>query len=369
MAKTPVKLGDEYFIRRAIFLAKKGKLGAHPNPIVGAVVVKGGKIVGEGWHKTFGGAHAEINALKKAGRRAVGAALYVTMEPCSSYGKTPPCTKAIIHYGAKRVVFGCEDPNPANAGRATKILKAAGIKVRAGVLRKECSALNPEFNKFMRTGIPYVTAKIAQSLDGKVADAGGNSKWITCPDSRKKTHELRAQCDAVVTGIGSVLKDDPSLNIRYIKGRQPLRVVLDSNLRIPLYSKIVGNKTLVACVKEASLKKMSELKKCGCMVMPLKSCAGKVPIKKLLRKLGRFGIVHVLLEAGPQLCGAFNDEGLIDRYIFFIAPSVIGGIRALPSLGGKGIIRRKRGLIGLRFNKAEFCRCGEDIMVYVYRNY
>lgn len=362
-------MNDEELLRRALSLAPNGAIGAHPNPMVGAVVAKSGRVIGEGWHEYFGGPHAEINALAAAGKRARGGTLYVTLEPCSTFGKTPPCTDAIIKARIARVVFGAADPNPANAGRAAIVLRAAGIKVSAGLLRAECAALNPAFNKFMRAGMPYVTVKIAESLDGKITDAAGRSRWISGPESRAKTHELRAMNDAVITGIGTVLKDNPLMTARLAKAsRQPLRVVLDSKLQIPFSADIVKTVSadapaLIACADGASESKMDALGKSGCAVFMFKSSDGKVPLKPLLRELGKYGISCALVEAGAALTGAFNDAGLIDRYVLFVAPTVLGGKTALPALGGKGVLKNYGGLLGLRLKNVSIAMCGGDIMV------
>jgi len=354
---------------RAIELAQNGRFGAHPNPMVGAVLAKGGRIVGEGWHGRFGGPHAEINALASAGKKARGSTAYVTLEPCSTYGKTPPCTAALVSAGVKEVVYGASDPNPANHGRAAKLLRAAGIKTRGGVERALCEAINPAFNKLMRTGLPYVTIKIAQSMDGKIADASGNAKWISAPQSRVKTHELRAESDAVITGINTILADDAQLDVRFVKAdRQPLRVVMDSRLRIPPSSKIVtgahGNAlTLIACVDGASSLKRRALEKLGCEVMAFDSRDGRVPPELLLAELGRRGLSTVMIEAGAEITGAFTDLELADRYIFFVAPTLLGGQKALPSLGGKGIIKSSEGLLGLRFSAVNVGLCGSDIVL------
>ncbi|MFA5162032.1 MAG: bifunctional diaminohydroxyphosphoribosylaminopyrimidine deaminase/5-amino-6-(5-phosphoribosylamino)uracil reductase RibD [Elusimicrobiales bacterium] len=364
---------DERFMLRALEIARRGVMGAHPNPMVGAVVARSGRIVGEGAHLRFGGPHAEINAIRDAGAAARGATLYVTLEPCSSCGKTPPCSEAIIKAGIRGVVFGARDPNPANCGRAARVLRAAGIKTRAGLLAKRCGALNPGFNKLMREGLPYVTAKIAQSLDGRVADRLGNSRWITGAESRRFVHRLRAESDAVITGIGTVLSDNPMLNARLPGARQPLRVVADTELRIPVSCDMVKtareHPLLVACSSDAPAAKRRALEKAGCGVLAFKT-GGRVPLAPLMRELGRRGIAYAMLESGPALCGAFSDAGLVDKFIFISAPAVFGGGKALPSLGGRGIARVSGGLLGLRLENVSVRMCGGDIVAegHVHRN-
>lgn len=382
---------DEKWMRRAIGLAVKGRFGAHPDPMVGAVIVKNGICIGEGFHKRFGGPHAEIIALKEAGLKARhlrDATLYVTLEPCSTYGKTPPCTEAIIKAQIKRVVTGAFDPNPVNHRRSSALLKRSNIKIRAGVLEKECTGINPVFNKYIRTGRPYVTLKIAQSLDGKITDARQRSKWITNKASRKMAHELRAEADAILTGINTVIADDPHLDVRGIGVyRQPARIILDTHGRIPDGSfvlKTAGKPqaTVIATTKDAQPGKIKRLKKTGADILILPKKESTVSLRSLIKELGGRGISHVLVEGGSRVAGSFVDEGFVDRFVFFIAPAVIGGEKAKSAItgsgtplrgarslrGGSNIRGRRNGskghdLLGLRLNNISFKKLHEDFVI------
>ncbi len=357
-----MKKNDVAFMSRAVELARKGRYGAHPNPLVGAVLVKGGKIIGEGAHLNFGGPHAEINALRAARGRAAGADLYVTLEPCSTLGKTPPCTEAIIKARIHRVLIGAKDPNPANSGKAAALLRRAGIKVVSGVLRKDCEALNPAFNKFMRTGLPYVTVKIAQSLDGKIADAAGRSRWISSPASRHEAHQLRADADAVIAGIGTVLADDPLLNVRGLGlKRQPWVVALDSTLRVPRRARIFENeKVIVATTKRACVTAMKRLPH-DVKILVLPSAAGAVSLPHLLKELGRLGIGSVLVEGGGKVAGSFISAGLADRFVCFVAPLIIGGAASKSAMVWPDALNAARGELGIKAKLVSSGRCGPDL--------
>lgn len=351
------------FMARAVELARRGRYGAHPNPMVGAVLARGGRVVGEGAHLRWGGPHAEINALRSC-RNPAGAALYVTLEPCSTWGKTPPCTEAIIKAGIKEVYIGACDPNPANGGRAAAILRRAGLKVKTGVLKKDCEALNPAFNKFMRTGLPYVTVKIAQSLDGRIADADGRSRWISSPRSRLEAHRLRAEADAVLAGIGTVLADDPLLNVRGVKvPRQPWVVALDSSFRVPRSAKIFRNeRVLIATTRRASVSAMKKFPH-GAKILVLPSEKGRVSLKALLTELGKLGVGHVLVEGGGTVAGSFISEGLADRFICFVAPLLIGGTRSRNSLVWPDELNAGRAELGLRPRLVSTTKVGPDLML------
>ena len=353
----------EGFMARALELARRGRYGAHPNPMVGAVLVKGGRVVGEGAHLRWGGAHAEINALRSC-RNPAGAALYVTLEPCSTWGKTPPCTEAVIRAGIKEVYIGAFDPNPANGGKAAALLRRAGLKVRSGLLRKECEALNPAFNKFMRTGLPYVTVKIAQSLDGRIADAAGRSRWISSPASRREAHRLRAESDAVLAGIGTVLADDPLLNVRGVKvPRQPWVVALDSSFRVPRGARLFRNeRVLIATTRRASVSAMKKFPH-GAKILVLPSERGRVSLKALLAELGKLGVGHVLVEGGGTVAGSFISEGLADRFVCFVAPLLIGGTRSKNSLVWPDELNAARAGLGLRPRLASVAKAGPDFML------
>lgn len=359
-----MKQADNKFMLRAIELARKGRYGAHPNPMVGAVIVKNGRVIGEGAHLRFGGPHAEINALRACKGRARGASLYVTLEPCSTFGKTPPCTEAILKAGIKDVFIGSPDPGPANGGKAAALLRRSGLKVKTGVMRKECEALNPAFNKYMRTGLPYVTLKIAQSLDGKIADAQGRSRWISSPQARLEAHKLRAQADAVLAGIGTVLADDPLLNVRGIKvRRQPWIVTLDSSFRVPRKARIFeSGKVIVATTRSASVTAMKKLSK-DVKILVLPSDGGRVSLPALLKALGGLGISHILVEGGGRVVGSFISQGLADRFVCFVSPLIIGGTDSKNSMVWPDVLNAARKELGIKAKLSSAGRAGPDLML------
>jgi diaminohydroxyphosphoribosylaminopyrimidine deaminase / 5-amino-6-(5-phosphoribosylamino)uracil reductase len=326
---------DEKYIRIAMGLAIRGT--PSPNPYVGAVLVKGGKVVGCGWHVAAGEDHAEVMALESAGTRARGATLYTTLEPCNHFGRTPPCTRAIIEAGISRVVFGSPDPNPHVEGRGMQALKKAKIKVTGNILRKECDNINEMFLKYITEGVPFVTLKAAMSMDGRIATRTGQSRWITGETSREYAHMLRACHDAVLVGINTVRKDDPQLTAR-IPGakRQPIKVILDSHLRTPLNSKILqGGNAIIACTTAAKSGKIAALERRGAKVIVCGRGA-KVSLPVLLEKLGNMEITSVMVEGGGEAIAAFVEAGLFDKLYLFYAPLIIGGNRAKPAFGGEG---------------------------------
>ncbi len=349
---------------RALALARRGRYTAHPNPMVGAVVVKGGRVIGEGAHLRWGGPHAEVNALRSCKTSPAGASVYVTLEPCSTRGKTPPCTELLIKSGIREVYYGAKDVNPAHSGRGAAILRRAGIKVKAGVLGKECGALNPAFTKFMKTGLPYVTVKIAQSLDGRIADAAGRSRWISSPESRLEAHKLRAEADAVLAGIGTVLADDPLLNVRGVKVlRQPWVVALDSSFRVPRRARIFTNeRVIVATTRKASVTAMKKFPH-NAKIMVLPSEKGRVSLAALLRELGKLGIAHVLVEGGGRVAGSFISEGLADRFVCFVAPMIIGGTESRNSMVWPDELNAARKELGLRPRLASVTKAGPDLVL------
>ncbi|NOZ22947.1 MAG: bifunctional diaminohydroxyphosphoribosylaminopyrimidine deaminase/5-amino-6-(5-phosphoribosylamino)uracil reductase RibD [Planctomycetes bacterium] len=328
---------DERFMRMALALAEKGRGKVEPNPMVGAVIVKGGKVTGRGYHRRFGRAHAEVNAIRDAGRRVKGATLYVTLEPCTTRGKTPPCTDAIIAAGLAKVVVASSDPTQADARR---ILRRAGIEMVFGPCRTEADELNAPFFKLRLLGLPYVTAKWAMTLDGRIATRTGDSKWISCEASRRMVHELRSQADAIMVGIGTVLQDDPELTARTPRGRDPRRIILDSCARIPLTSKIVRTardvETIIATTRAAGRRKTAALKKAGCEVLVLPKRKGGVDLQRMMTVLGERELGHVLVEGGAKALTSMLDAGLIDRVWVFIAPKLIGGEGARSPVLGKG---------------------------------
>ncbi|MBE3580753.1 MAG: bifunctional diaminohydroxyphosphoribosylaminopyrimidine deaminase/5-amino-6-(5-phosphoribosylamino)uracil reductase RibD [Thermoanaerobacteraceae bacterium] len=354
----------EAFMRRALELARRGLGRTAPNPAVGAVVVRSGEIVGEGYHQRAGSPHAEVHALREAGDRARGSTLYVTLEPCCHYGKTPPCTEAIIAAGVKKVVAAMIDPNPKVAGRGLRRLREAGVEVEVGLLEKEARRLNEAFIKYMTTGLPWVTLKMALTLDGKIATRTGASRWITGEVSRRKAHELRNTYDAVLVGIGTVLADDPELTTRLPGGRDPVRVILDSRLRLPLNARVVNLKssapTLVATTEEAPQERREELARAGIETMVLPAKEGRVSWPALLENLARRQITSVLVEGGAEVNGSALAHGVVDRVIAFIAPKIFGGREAPGAVAGLGVCRPEE---AWELEEVEVEPSGEDIMI------
>ncbi|MGB9711598.1 MAG: bifunctional diaminohydroxyphosphoribosylaminopyrimidine deaminase/5-amino-6-(5-phosphoribosylamino)uracil reductase RibD [Dissulfurimicrobium sp.] len=343
--KKNVKSLDERFMQRALRLAKKGLGQTSPNPAVGAVVVKDGVIVGEGYHQRAGAPHAEVNAINVAGEAARGGVIYVTLEPCNHYGRTPPCTKAILEAGIQRVVIGAADPNPNVTGGGAEFLRSMGIEVSLGCMEDECRIVLAPFAKHAVTGFPWVRAKAAMSLDGRIATRTSESRWITNDRARSAGHGLRAISDAILVGIGTVAADDPRLTVR-ISGktaRCPVRFVLDSGLRIDLGSRVLnqpGLTVVVGAEGRASSEKKKALEEIGAEVwlMPSNRC-GRPDIGAVLKKMGEMGLQSVLIEGGAAIHGAFWDKGLIDEAFFFYAPIIIGGEDAYPAIGGSGVSR------------------------------
>lgn len=330
---------------RALQLAKRGLYTTEPNPRVGCVLVKEGQIVAEGWHRKAGGGHAEVEALKVAGDRAQNATAYVTLEPCSHTGKTPPCADQLIAAGIKQVVSGMQDPNPLVSGRGFEKLRSAGVAVLNGVLESEARALNPGFVKRMESGLPYVRCKMAMSLDGRTAMDSGESQWITGPAARSDVQRLRARSSAILTGIESVLLDDPSLTLRSnelglenaeeVAARQPLRVVLDSQFRIPATAKILAQPgaTLVAGARDNDNRR--SLSDRGVETIVLGPGSEQVDLGLLLKELAAREVNEVLVEAGATLGGALLQQGLVDELVVYMAPKLLGsGARALFNLPG-----------------------------------
>ncbi len=332
---------DASYMARALRLAERGLLTTAPNPRVGCVLVRDGVVVGEGWHERAGLPHAEINALQQAGSQAAGATAYVTLEPCCHQGRTPPCTDALIAAGVTRVVAAMEDPNSQVAGQGLAALQSAGIDVTAGVLADAAEQLNAGFVLRMRQGRPWVRCKLAMSVDGRTAMASGESRWITAAAARADVQQLRARSDAIMTGIGTLLADDPSLNVR-IDGmdesyRQPLRVILDSRLRTPPDAKLLdlpGETLIVTGAVDADNE--ARLTRTGIRIVTLPTQDGQLDLPAVLQYLGTLQINEVHLEAGATLCGALLQAGLLDELVIYMAPHLMGnaahGLFALPGL-------------------------------------
>ncbi len=321
---------DEIFMRRALTLARVRKGLTHPNPTVGCVIVRDGKIVGEGFHQKAGEPHAEVVALKKAGKRAEGSTVYVTLEPCSHYGRTPPCALALIKAKVKRVVVATTDPNPLVSGKGIEMLREAGIEVTLGVLKEEAEKLNEDFFHYITKGVPFVVLKVAQTLDGFIADSRGFSKWITSEESRRYVHLLRCQSDAVLVGVNTVLKDDPLLTVREVYcERQPLRVVLDTRLRIPPNARITDTSAAPTLVFTAAdnAEKIKALEKKGVEVIRIPAEGGRIPLRKVLKVLAKREVVQLLVEGGASVFSSFVRENLASKLVVFTAPKVLGSGR------------------------------------------
>jgi len=364
-------MDDEKYIRLALKLAITAKGKTSPNPLVGAVIVKNSRIIGKGYHKKAGEPHAEINALNMAGGRARGATLYLNLEPCAHFGRTPPCTKRIISSGIKKVVAAMIDPNPLNCGQGVKGLRKAGIKVKVGVLEEDAKKINEAYTKYITTKRPFVILKTAMSLDGKIATKTGDSKWITNKPSRKYVHKLRSEVDAILVGIETVLRDDPRLTVRIsdiryqISDRNPIRVVVDSRTRIPLGAKVLNKEapTIVATTKFASKKRIKTLRNKGVKVLVIREKDKKVNLKELLKRLGELGITSLLVEGGGKINASFLENGLVDKVLFFIAPKMIGGEEALTPVEGEGIERIKD---AIKLKDISVKRFGEDVLIEGY---
>ena len=354
------ELKDREYMELALELALKGCGKVDPNPLVGAVIVKDGEIIGKGYHTEYGKLHAEREALTRCSSSPEGAVMYVTLEPCCHHGKQPPCTDAVIDAGISRVVIGSADPNPLVAGKGVELLKANGIEVIEGFMKEECDAINPAFFRFIKTGIPYVVMKYAMTMDGKIATRTGASKWITSESARKRVHEDRNRYMAIMAGIGTVLKDDPLLTCRISGGRDPVRVICDTHLRIPVDSQIVKTakkyRTLIATAEgfgrknsadRCSADRCSEAKyiedKCsiltakGCEILYIPVKNGHLDLEQLMKKLGEQKISSVLLEGGGTLNWSALEAGIVDRMQVYIAPKIFGGKDAPSPVGGTGV--------------------------------
>jgi diaminohydroxyphosphoribosylaminopyrimidine deaminase/5-amino-6-(5-phosphoribosylamino)uracil reductase len=330
---------DEFYMKRALALAKRGEGWVSPNPMVGAVIVRGDRIIGEGYHRRFGEEHAEINAIRNATAPVAGATVYITLEPCCHHGKTPPCVESLIACRPARVAIGMADPNPLVCGGSIERLKCEGIKTTVGVLEAECRRLNERFVKFIQRRIPFVTLKFAQTVDGRIATATGHSRWISSPPSLRFAHALRASHDAVLVGCGTVRQDDPELTVRLVRGRQPLRIVLDSRLNTRPEARILKNqdraKTIIATTVDAGRKKAALYDRLGVEIL---RCDGddtrRVDLNKLFIALGKRDISSVLVEGGAAVITTVLREHLADRIVIVVAPKIVGkGVAAVQDLG------------------------------------
>jgi diaminohydroxyphosphoribosylaminopyrimidine deaminase / 5-amino-6-(5-phosphoribosylamino)uracil reductase len=356
---------EEQLMRRALELAERGRGSVEPNPLVGAVAVREGRIVGEGWHERFGQAHAEVNALNRAGEAARGATCFVTLEPCCHSGKTPPCTDALIRAGVARVVAAMEDPFPQVAGQGATRLRAAGISITFGLCEKEARRQNAPYLKLLKTGRPYIHAKWAMTLDGKIATRSGDSKWISNEASRRIVHELRGRMDAIIIGIGTALADDPLLTARPPGPRVALRVILDSQARLPVSSRLMQSArevpTLLVVSSAVTENMLAPIRAAGCQVLQMPANAeGKADLQSILAHLGQWHATNILVEGGAEVLGSFLDLGAIDETHVFVAPCLIGGAEAKTALAGRGREQIKE---GMRMTETEVKMVDGDVYV------
>jgi len=357
----------EFFIRKVLELAEKGRATTSPNPMVGALVVKSGKIIAGAYHRRPGGLHAEAIALKRAGSKAKGATLYVNLEPCAHVGRTPPCAKAIIKSGIKNVYCSMIDPNPLNNGRGKRELEKNKVNVRVGILNKEAAKLNEVFIKYVTKKKPFVTIKAAESLDGKIATKTMDSKWITSEASRDYSHRLRSGMDAVLVGVNTIIRDNPILTSRSVKS--PVKIVLDSKLRISETAGIFSKKSpalnIIAILRKSLrdkniFKKISRLNKKGILVIACPGKNNRIDLEWLLNELAELEISRLLVEGGGDTISGFLEQGLADSVLFFIAPKIIGGRCAVTSVEGNGVDKVSQA-INLKNVKIE--KIGEDILI------
>ena len=356
-------MNDAFYMKKALALARRGEGWVSPNPMVGAVIVKKDRIVGTGYHRRFGEDHAEINATRSATEPVAGATFYITLEPCCHCGKTPPCVESLIACSPARVVIGMSDPNPLVCGGGIERLRREGIPTTVGVLEAECRRLNERFVKFMRTGLPFVTLKFAQTVDGRIATFTGHSRWISSPPSLRLAHALRASHDAVLVGSGTVRADDPELTVRMVRGRQPLRIVLDSRLKTRPEAKILKNqdraRTILAAAGGGSLKKAALFEKLGVEVLHFgEDGKHRIDLKKLLAELGKRGVSSILVEGGAAVITSVLKEKLADRIVIVVAPKIVGkGVEAVQDLGIATMDD------ALTLSVARFLRKGGDIIL------
>lgn len=350
-------------MKETIRLARKGLGRVSPNPMVGAMVVRGETVIGKGFHRKFGGPHAEVNALRSVRGEPKCATLYVTLEPCSHHGKTPPCVDLIIEKEIGRVVIGTVDPNPLVAGSAIKILGDHGIQVNVGVLEKECRELNEAYFKYFEAGLPFVTLKMAQSLDGRIATKKGSSRWISSPDSLRLAHRWRAIHDGVMVGINTVLRDDPSLTVRLVKGRNPRRLIVDSKLRTPMKSRVLSDgsasRTTILTTRQADPKQIEKIEALGARILQVDTNPqGQVDLKSALQTLAGEEITSILVEGGARLATSFLRAGLVDKLLVVIGPKIIGkGIEAVGDLRIADVNQ------ALRLSIEKTRRVGDDLIV------
>jgi len=366
-----LKEADKYYMQMAMDLAAKAMGRTSPNPMVGAVVVHDGAVVGRGYHARAGTPHAEVHALREAGNSARGATLYVTLEPCCHHGRTGPCTEAVIEAGISRVVLAMTDPNPLVAGKGVQRLREAGLQVETGVLEEVARKLNEVFIKYITTRLPFVALKTAMSLDGKIATAGGESQWITGPYAREYVHRLRDRYDAILVGVGTVLADNPSLTTRLPsgEGRDPVRIILDSRARTPQNANVLTQAsrapTIIVTAPGAPPERVRALQEAGAEIIEVPREDAGVNLALLLQELGRREITGVLVEGGARINGSFVKADLVDKVYWFMAPKIIGGAEAPGPVGGSGFSRLGD---ALQLKDITIHRFGDDICLEGYAN-
>jgi diaminohydroxyphosphoribosylaminopyrimidine deaminase / 5-amino-6-(5-phosphoribosylamino)uracil reductase len=368
-----VKDNHEKFMRVALGFARKGVGKTSPNPAVGAVIVRKGQVVAAGFHHKAGAPHAEVEALNRLGGNArPGDTLYVTLEPCNHFGRTPPCTQAILEKGVRKVVVGMKDPNPQVTGGGCEVLSAQGVDVVTGVLEGECRRLNEWFVTYVTEGRPFVIAKTAMTLDGWTATSSGHSRWVTNERSRDWVHRLRNQVDGILVGVGTVMADDPLLTTRLRKGRgrDPVRIIVDTNLRVPMNARVLGHgkgsKTLIAVSEEVAGRRLKRLERKDVSFLVCPEKEGRIDLRALMDMLGKRSITSVLLEGGATLMGAMIREKLVDKFCIFKAPKILGASDGRPMALGQGPSRMDQSIL---LKDVQVRRFGDDILVMGYPDY
>ncbi|ABR33406.1 bifunctional diaminohydroxyphosphoribosylaminopyrimidine deaminase/5-amino-6-(5-phosphoribosylamino)uracil reductase RibD [Clostridium beijerinckii] len=357
---------DEKYMEIALELAKRGIGKVNPNPLVGAVIVKDNEIIGEGYHECYGEAHAERNAVKNATKSVEESTIYVTLEPCAHYGKTPPCVDLIIEKKFKRVVIGMLDPNELVSGKSVEKLKQHGIEVVVGIKEKECKELNEIFIKYITSKIPFVILKSGMSIDGKIATYSGQSKWITSKESREDSQHLRNRFHSIMVGVNTVIEDNPELTCRINDGKKLIRIIVDSNLRIPLESKVLTNSdkaAIVVTTLKSDKEKKKKLRSMGIKVIEVADKDNRVNLKELVKRVGEEGIDSILIEGGGTLNFSALEERIVDKVRFYIAPKIIGGQSSRNSIAGKGFFKLDD---AVRLEDINYRTIGEDLVLEGY---
>ncbi|MCR5755367.1 MAG: bifunctional diaminohydroxyphosphoribosylaminopyrimidine deaminase/5-amino-6-(5-phosphoribosylamino)uracil reductase RibD [Acetatifactor sp.] len=354
---------DEQYMKQALELAERGCGYTSPNPMVGAVIVKENRIIGEGWHKKYGELHAEREALADCKENPEGATMYVTLEPCCHQGKQPPCTEAILEAGIRRVVVGSGDPNPLVSGKGIQILREHGLEVTEHVMEEECNRLNEIFLHYMRTKTPFVTMKYAMTMDGKIATKAGLSKWITSETARNHVQTQRHKHSAIMVGIGTVLADDPMLTCRMPNGKNPIRIICDTNLHTPFHSRIVETAKDVRTILATSCtdgERIKQYRQCGCEILQLERKENHIDLRQLMKRLGEEKIDSILLEGGGTLNWSALKSGIVQKIQAYIAPKLFGGLDAKSPVAGEGILRVEN---AVKLGNSRMIRLGDDYLI------